>query len=539
MNTRRLLLVLWLCFVLRGIFYCVAFPVWEGFDEPSHFAFIQYVSSHRGLPVASTPVSREVEASLHLLPLSWEQRLHVIAPPIFTEDSYWRLPPQTRAEMQRRVQQVSVAEERALASAPTMYEAQQAPLYYWLMSVPVRLAEHWGLPARVMLLRILSLLVASLIVPIAYATAIRVLGRWDQAIGVVAVLVCMPELMIDICRVGNDSLSVLLFSLLTLLLVRAVEPGGSRWFGAAGVVLGLGLLTKAYFLVAIPVFIIVAVYAAVHERPSRAGVKKHAAAGLVLATAISFFWYWRNLALTRSLSGEENDAAAAHGGLTHTLASIAHVKWLGGVTSVLVSHIWFGGWSFLKLPKPIYAVFAFAMAISAFGVVRLIASDRFRSGTLFAITTLYTFFWVGLLYDVLVIYIATGISSSTGWYLYAAVLPEVLLAALGLYALTPRRWHGRVLPAIALAFAAVDLFGMYYLLLPYYTGIITHMAGSDVVRPALVLQLLSNVSTILQRLTTNKPAFLSPGLMLSLMILYSAATVAPVFLAQRAASAKR
>ena len=90
-RANKLLIVLWLCFVVRGCFYCALLPLWEGYDEPSHFAFIQYVIGHRALPVVTTPVSREVQASLNLLPLSWQQRLHVLPPPIYTEDSYWQL----------------------------------------------------------------------------------------------------------------------------------------------------------------------------------------------------------------------------------------------------------------------------------------------------------------------------------------------------------------------------------------------------------------------------------------------------------------
>src|ERR1700758_662993 len=95
-SSRKLLLVLWLCFLARGCFYSAMLPLWEGYDEPYHFSFIQYVAAHAALPRPETPVSREVQASLHLGPLSWEQRLHALAPPINTEDSYWQLPESAR-----------------------------------------------------------------------------------------------------------------------------------------------------------------------------------------------------------------------------------------------------------------------------------------------------------------------------------------------------------------------------------------------------------------------------------------------------------
>ncbi len=478
----KLLIVLWLCFIVRGCFYCALLPVWEGYDEPSHFAFIQYVIEHRGLPVVTTPVSREVQASLHLMPLSWEQRLHELESPIYTEDSYWQLPEGDRNELREKLRSIPPAWQSQAGTAPAMYEAQQAPLYYWIMSVPMRLAASWGLPARVLLIRILSVLLASLLVPIAYVTANEVFLSRAQALAIAAVITCMPELMIDISRAGNESLAIVVFSLFTLSLLRAAQPGKSMWFLIAGIVLGIGLLSKAYFLVAIPAYAVVALHCAWHDERKR--ILLRATAGLCVAAIISFGWYWRNHALTGSWSGEINDVAASHRGVAHLIAAIPHVNWIGGVTSVLVSHIWFGAWSFLKLPKPVYLIFLLGIVAIVIGVAKAIAKDRFRSSALFVAFAIYGFFWLGLLYDVLITYISSGSSSSTGWYLYAVVLPEILLIAWAVNSLVPAHLRWAVLPAIATLFAAIDLYGVHFLLAPYYTGMIAHVAGSEVVHPA-------------------------------------------------------
>jgi len=49
-----------------------------------------------------------------------------------------------------------------------MYEAQQAPLYYWLSAQVPKLFLDWALADRVLLLRFLTLMVASLVVPLTY-----------------------------------------------------------------------------------------------------------------------------------------------------------------------------------------------------------------------------------------------------------------------------------------------------------------------------------------------------------------------------------
>lgn len=522
----KVLLILWLCFLARGLFYSAMLPLWEGYDEPFHFSFIQYVASHTGLPKPrNTPVSREVQASLHLVPLSWEQRLHAIEPPIYTEDSYWQLPRPIREQLQMQVRAVPPAWGSEPGTAPANYEAQQAPVYYWIMSVPLRLASGWPLPSRLLLVRALSVLLASLVVPIAWSAAKQFLDHSWQAAAIVAVIVCMPEFMIDIARAGNECLGVVLYSLFTLLLLKASSAMNPKLLIAAGLVLGIGLLTKAYFLLAIPAFLLIAVYWGLKNRPARNQIFINAAAGIGLALVISSGWYWRSHLLTGTWSGEQNNASAMRHGVGHVLRSVVHVNWISGIASILLPNVWFGGWSFLKLPKPIYYVFVVGIGLALLGVLRGLLKDRFRSPKLFIVLSIYAFFWLGLLYDVLLIYVSIGVSATPGWYMYAVVVPEVLLVAYGFYSLFPERWHRAILPAIATSFAVIDLYGTATLLVPYYTGLIAHMPGSDVVRP-VGLSVLMHTSPylVLSRLTANKPVWLRSEVMAILMVLYCAAT---------------
>lgn len=534
LRKNTLVTVVWLCFLARGCFYSALLPVWEGYDEPFHFSFIQFVVAHRSLPVRSNPVSHEVEASLHLFPLSWEQRLHAMAPPIYTEDSYWHLTEADRLTLQEQVRAIPPAWGSESGTAPAMYEAQQAPLYYWIMSVPLGLSRQWSLPGRVLLIRILSALLASLCIPIAYLAARKFFTSESVGLGVIALITCMPELMIDISRAGNECLAIPLYTLLTLLLLLAVEPGGSPWLLTAGAVLGLGLLTKAYFLVALPPFVLLAVYAAWRTPSARKRVLLRGGLGVALALLVSFGWYWRNRILTGTWSGEENDVAATHSTVGNVLTSIRHVNWSGGITSVLVSHVWFGGWSFLKLPKPLYVLFALGMVLAACGLVIVVMKGRLQSRPLVVVGVLYGMFWAGLLYNVFVVFVATGVSASDGWYMYAVVVPELLLVTCGLFAVVPKRWRKAVLPALTAAFAAIDLYGVHALLLPYYTGLIAHLPGSDLVTPARFQQLVAaGPQFILTRLTVNKPAFLGTGsvtLLFGAYYLATAVTVGVAFL---------
>jgi hypothetical protein len=66
----RWLLVIWACFIVRGIFYCSVWPLWEGFDEWAHFGVAQEMSTTgRAIIDRSAPLSKEINASLELAPL--------------------------------------------------------------------------------------------------------------------------------------------------------------------------------------------------------------------------------------------------------------------------------------------------------------------------------------------------------------------------------------------------------------------------------------------------------------------------------------
>ncbi len=71
----RLLVLIWAFFLIRGCFYSSLFPLWEGYDEFAHFAYVQYLSNSQGLPIPQqSELSTEIHDSLELVPLPWELR---------------------------------------------------------------------------------------------------------------------------------------------------------------------------------------------------------------------------------------------------------------------------------------------------------------------------------------------------------------------------------------------------------------------------------------------------------------------------------
>ena len=442
--------IIWACLLLRLAFYASTLPLWEGVDEWAHFAVVQSAAL-RGelLGVRDRPIPRNIEASLRIVPLPWELRR--FDAPSVTHDGYWQLP-----EAERR------AREAALRSIPRQwaledgsgkfsnYEAQQPPLYYWLAAPVVWLLRGRTLVEQVAAVRWAGLLLASLIVPLVYAIGREIFDDEQAALGCAAVVAVMPGFASIAARVGNDGLAAVLFAAL-------IWSGLRAWRGKAAapvaVWLGLGLLTKAYFLTAAP---------AVLWLLWRRGAFRAAAAPVLIAG----WWYLQNALAEGSLLTSGSMAGVAVRPAT-VLRSLPAVPWLRAVDAAMFSHIYCVGWSWLTVRSWMYHVFYLVLALALLGLWR-----RRREPGILWLIAIYGFFWLGELWHAALMYAARGVAASMGYYLYGVVAAEVPLWVAGL-ATWLRRWSA---PLLAAMFAVLDLVAMHLLVLPYYSGLTRHQA---------------------------------------------------------------
>jgi 4-amino-4-deoxy-L-arabinose transferase-like glycosyltransferase len=457
-RAHRWLLAIWLCFLARGVFYCLALPLWEGFDEYSHFSYVQHVARGEWLVRPEMRATREVERAIELAPMPWTLRNQ--PPPHETYESYRRLPAEERRAQERELSELRPSPEDALAPLPA--ETQQPPLSYWLMAALYKLVAGAGLPAQVLALRLWSLLLTSVAVPAAWMTARRILPGAEAAAA--AAVALFPELMFDGARVSNSALSIALYSVFVVLALDVLD-GKRRAALGMGAAMGLGLLTKGFFLPALPVLAASLAWA-VWKR----GLPRSVAAGsLALALAIPGWWYVHNLRVTGSFSTAIQDAAIQHMTLSERLGRVSDVNWFTALDSTFFSHVWFGGWSFLQVRAWIYHVFAAAALVALAGLAIAWRRREPERRYIAVLAALYLLFCGGIAYHVLLTFLANGISSSAGWYLCTAIVPELILVIAGMRAL----WPPSVI-APAIGFALLDLYGMLFVALPYYSGLIAH-----------------------------------------------------------------
>jgi hypothetical protein len=149
---------------------------------------------------------------------------------------------------------------------------------------------------------------------------------------------------------------------------------------------------------------------------------------------------------------------------------------------------------------------------------------------LITVLLLYLGFLAALAYHILVNFINTGSGASAGWYLYAVITPEVVLAILGLKAL--RRGGNVLFLVIVICFVALDLYATNWILVPYYTGLISH-SSSGTLQSFHPANAAIGIKEVLHRLTANRPAFITENVILVSWALFVAGTLSTLYLALR------
>src|SRR5215471_16124199 len=118
-----------LAYVLtNAALYSVLLPLWEGFDEPFHFGYVQFLANGNGFPdPRMSRLSQEVGASLLLAPASLSVQRNL--PQVTSYAEFFRRPESARQQTHLELSQI----DHGLRWQPSDfvdYEALQAPLAY-------------------------------------------------------------------------------------------------------------------------------------------------------------------------------------------------------------------------------------------------------------------------------------------------------------------------------------------------------------------------------------------------------------------------
>jgi hypothetical protein len=461
----KVVVLAWLFFLLTGLFIGIVVPLGEGFDEPWHLGYVQYLSQTGTLPPGpGLHLSVELETFLRLHPVGW--RLKGIYPGLLSQEDYWHASEsdRTRTDETLRDLQFGAIYKEGDADFSPQYESHQAPLYYMLMA-PLFFAGSRILSFldTFLLLRFASLLMASAVVPLTFALAKHVSASHLPPKSAVMIVALFPGIYPDVVRVSNDALAVPLAAATFVMLARYLDSDSRKDRLLLGLTLLAGLSTKAFF---VPIVVAIVAW--------MVAARRFPAAMIVSGMSIpGWIWYLRNLLVTGSVTGLP-ETVAANATMTSSITSLAAIDWKGLLRLAAVSHIWIGNWSLLQYRSWIYQTILVLFVAGAVGFLGCFF--RSPSRILQVLVLIYAAFAASLVYYATQVLQQIGVPVIQGWYLSLMIPIEAIAFALGIEFLF-RRFALGITAFTGVCFLAMLIYGNVFIAAPYYAGLIDHAAS--------------------------------------------------------------
>lgn len=440
--------------LLIGLAHVALLPPFEGFDETAHYSYIQQLAQTGRWPQRGNAVSREIDVYQEALPALG-----------FVPWNYAALFAGSDDEVARAkdfIKRAPSESRRWESGQGNNWQAQHPPLYYAVMTPLYQLTADWSLAHQLLALRTLSYLLAWG----GLCVAVTSFGFAGGAYGEVRTLavalwpLVFPMWFPEMARLGNDSLIILLTALAMPLIISVVSGRQVVWQHAVlGLLVGLGLLTKATFL---PITVSIGVLLLFLACRARSFVAFRNLALLVLvASTVSAWWYVEKFVETANLIGS-NDLA----NLRSTVADDSSGHLIAKLPLLLPqTFLWFGTWSGTFVPRSLSYLLLASSSILAVGMcfaVRRFGVDLVEK---LALLTL-ALFLSALTY---MAFVTRGITGGNAWYLHAfAPIFSVLLGMSLKYLMTSR--VGRTLLKINCLFASCFILAVMIMGALFFSG---------------------------------------------------------------------
>jgi MFS family permease len=414
---------------LIGLGYIAILPLFEGFDESAHFSSMRQIADTKIMPVWGKSYL-DKETTDYSGPVAYGTLLPPFDKGMVYQNFF------EHSELAANYQQIYRQPQphpSFTASEETNWQSQHPPLYYLLLAPLEKATDHLSFVSQIFLLRLASYLLA--LVGVAFGLlAIRQQRQGTKMSAAMAGFmmypIMLPMFFPEFARMGNDSLCILWVGVIAYLLSRWLRDEHSRTLAIAiGVALGLGLLTKAFF-VPITAALVTMLLLRVWQRKSLRGLQSMAWM-LSPALLIGAGWYVYQAMIGGSgMEGEEAISLAQHGGLLVNLRE--HFTLFGlarGIVSTGVTWIWAGTWSLVRLHSVLY-VPLLILVVWVSGAYLLELRKYRLSDSAWLPVWLFAIFGAGLMYHILIGLALVGIGATAGWYLH--ILMPLVAPAIGL-----------------------------------------------------------------------------------------------------------
>lgn len=467
---------IWVAIYLLGVAFICFLPPWEGYDEMAHFSYAQQVADTGQEPsFEKGKLAKDVETYKRLAPTPYNTTLP------FDENGgvtyrIWF----SQGDASSVLAHAPPSSKRHFSAGTARnWQAQHPALYYWLIAPWVSLTADFSWAAQLFILRLLSWSLAFAGLLISVRSTARALSVARPELSCVYTRIALawpllfPGFFPEFARLGNDSLVLLLLSLVwTLLVQRFIAPQRVCWHLGLGVLLGLGGLTKVTFL---PVSIAVfgwLLWMGAHASGWKQRIKGWSNSILVIAIYFAFTGevYLDNLAQRGSLSGLAELSGSAAPGTFFWMAAFQYpLELIKGMLGLGMTFVW-GGTASSAYPPVMFVLPVVLLVVALIGCSVELLKGKSRDLAILALMIIAAV-TSGLIYYLLVRIAATGVGAGApGWYLHTLIAPLSLLLACGWRFIQTRLPLSRVIWRTWLIYMVCFGLGAGWLQLTLFTG---------------------------------------------------------------------
>ncbi|QDC70731.1 hypothetical protein FIT72_04095 [Candidatus Methylopumilus universalis] len=414
-----LFLILFIYLLSVGIFLASIIPIFENFDEPSHFSYIRQLAFSPN-PLAEKKIFMDQNILRYTGPSPYASGL----PPYDNSSTYKNfLSSKEKKDAFREVYKANAFSNDYLPSESINFEGQHPPFYYYLISTIYLKITNLSLSSQVICIRVLSYLFSLIgIFSGFYAFKKHLLFNKAYSADSIPITFFMytllfPMFFLEFSRIGNDSLCILLLGILVNLVLSFIKKNTLATSFLIGLTLSAGLFTKAFYF---PICLATVIYLSIFLTRKRISALKYLLVIMLPIISLGLFWYVNKFLESGNFLGfgllsQSNN----HISSIFDLPLSNFYLLLKGVLSIFITFIWAGTWSLVHLPFWAYLPSLFFILYIFLQLFKLHLRFNFESLHFYYILS-GAFFLFGLLWHLLKNYLILNLSgiNTPGWYLH-------------------------------------------------------------------------------------------------------------------------